>query len=48
MVEKYKLFLYRRPLNHNFGLKLDPVNLDQVRQYKYLGTVIDEKLDGET
>ena len=38
---------YRKPVVGNLELKLGNTLLKKVNQYKYLGTVIDEKLNGE-
>ena len=44
---EYIHFSYRRVLNNDKVLKLGNTSLDRVKHYKYLGTVIDEKLNGE-
>ena len=44
---EYIHFSYRKVLNFPFSLTLGDVTLNRVKQYKYLGTVIDEKLNGE-
>ena len=37
---------YRKPIQRTDGLKLGNITLNQVCQYKYLGTVIDDKMNG--
>ena len=44
---EYVQFCYRKILTQDNSLKLGDVMLSKVCQYKYLGTVIDEKLNGE-
>ena len=44
---QYVHFNYRRMINADKVLKLGNVNLDRVKHYKYLGTIVDEKLNGE-
>ena len=44
---EYIYFCYRKPKIRYLDLKLGNTILKQVKQYKYLGTVIDEKLNGE-
>ena len=44
---EYVHFNYRKIMNLDYSLKLGEVTLDKVGQYKYLGTIIDEKLNGE-
>ena len=44
---EYVHFGYRKQANQNYVLKLGDILLNKVKQYKYLGTVMDEKLSGE-
>ena len=44
---EYIYFSYRKPTICHLELKLGINTLKQVKQYKYLGTVVDEKLNGE-
>ena len=44
---EYIHLCYRKPVVRNLELKLGNILLKQVQQYKYLGTVIAEKLTGE-
>ena len=43
---EYVHFNYRKLINQDITLKLGDVTLNKMRQDKYLGTVIDEKLNG--
>ena len=44
---QYVQFGYCKNNNANYPLKLGDINLERVKSYKYLGTIIDEKLNGE-
>ena len=44
---QYVCFGYRRANVENYVLKLGETTLDKVDSYKYLGTMIDNKLNGE-
>ena len=44
---QYVNFGYRKPNVDNYVLKLGETTLDKVDSYKYLGTLIDNKLNGE-
>ena len=44
---QYANFGYRKPTDNNFVLRLGDATLDKVDSYKYLGTVIDCKLNGD-
>ena len=44
---QYINFGYRKNNNEDMQLKLGNTLLDKVQSYKYLGTIIDEKLNGE-
>ena len=44
---EYIHFRYRKNVNHINVLKLGDVVLNGMKKYKYLGTVMDEKLSGE-
>ena len=44
---QYVCFGYRKPTVNNHVLKLGVTILDKVDSYKYLGTLIDDKMNGE-
>ena len=44
---EYVHFSYRKQINPSYELKLGEIVLNNVKQYKYLGSVVDDKLTEE-